>query len=233
MSGRQRKKKPKPAKKKRANRASRSRVPPVKKETARVSAAPRSSASLSQSQGAARMVEHSDGRAGFEADLSKVPLPVHAFSADSVLVSYIQSSKCVNVFFIGASASGTSVKSVVRVRFSETALQAQLKRDQDFIPRLESYVDTTQLGTPWAPEIEELDDVAHRDAATFEGTVMALAHWGESAVCDIFRVPPDFASRERAGASWDIEGVLRVNIPTNILHHMLQEISRVVSGVQE
>jgi len=172
-----------------------------------------------------RIMDHGDGQVAFEVDLSTIPLPMNSYSTDAVVVQVQASSKCTNVFFVGASATGTTPKSVVRVRFPDAALREQIRRDTDFLHRVDEYCKRSGLTEPWRPTLADIGALPHESTATFDGTFLTMAHWGEAAMCDIYRVPPDFAMRQKIGASWDIEPILRIGMTTNVLRQLLQEMA--------
>lgn len=163
-------------------------------------------------------------QAHFEVNLASLPPPERGFSADAVFVQPVPTHRSVNIFFVAADPQLTKPVQWVRVRIPMSNLVEQVARDTQFKHALGSYMTAVGFGPVWIPTLDQLAAIDVANTATVEGSHLTMSHLGDAAQCDIIRIPPDLVGRVRAGVTPDITAVLRVSLPTVVLHKLLESM---------
>jgi hypothetical protein len=167
----------------------------------------------------------------FEVRVNELPPPSTGFSADAVVVEAARAHGCVNLYFVAAGPGLRDARAYVRVRFPASFLRDQIDRDHGFASALESLLADKDMEELWVPSLEDLAKVADERIASLEGTFMAMSYHNELAICDIYRMAPDFAAKVKAGAAPDVTASVRVNLPTVLLHRMLLDAQQALAKI--
>lgn len=171
-----------------------------------------------------------DGEVGFELRMAELRAPTKSFSADGVIVQDRAEVKAIHVFFVAANASMNSSRGAVRVRMPYSWAVRQFVEDEHFAERLRKFVEEEGFGTPWTPTLSQLDSLGPDSIWPIDASFMTMTHHGESAMCDVYAVPPNFLLRARANQPWDVEPLLRVMLPTPILLALVDEVRNILAN---